>query len=225
MRYPLLYLPSSLTRSSLVGIYGFFKTRTVATNDLYYNEAAFLILNDVEILAYSLGASIPGPFLILTHQSQKNFSNTTQFSLATSSQKRTQVPSQHMQTSPPGPATFQISSTPYPFKIRSTPTAAATETATATLPAGPPSTSATPPLNSTRRLNVPTNTPSPAEANTTSRLTGRTRFTNPAVRKQEAAMAISTSRNQRHRKRRVWCMSGPMSLLSARAASRLYRSI
>ncbi|KAL5316779.1 hypothetical protein ACEPPN_015830 [Leptodophora sp. 'Broadleaf-Isolate-01'] len=47
------------TIACLVGIYGSFKTRTVETNDLYYNEVAFIMMNDIEVFAYTLGASFP----------------------------------------------------------------------------------------------------------------------------------------------------------------------
>jgi len=47
------------TIACLVGIYGSYKTRTVETNDLYYNEVAFIMMNDIEVFAYTLGASFP----------------------------------------------------------------------------------------------------------------------------------------------------------------------
>lgn len=48
-----------------MGIYGSYKTRTVETNDLYYNEVAFIMMNDIEVFAYTLGASFPGMFYLL----------------------------------------------------------------------------------------------------------------------------------------------------------------
>lgn len=48
-----------LTTHSIIGIYGSFKTRTIESNDLFYNETAFVMMNDIEIFAYTLGSSFP----------------------------------------------------------------------------------------------------------------------------------------------------------------------
>ncbi|KAL2061037.1 hypothetical protein VTL71DRAFT_9089 [Oculimacula yallundae] len=47
------------TIACLVGIYGSFKTRTVKSNELFYNEVAFIMMNDIEVFMYALGASAP----------------------------------------------------------------------------------------------------------------------------------------------------------------------
>lgn len=52
--------PTHLTISSIVGIYGSFETRTVETQQLFYKETAWIMMNDIEVFAYALGASFPG---------------------------------------------------------------------------------------------------------------------------------------------------------------------
>ncbi|KAJ5052357.1 uncharacterized protein L3040_002108 [Drepanopeziza brunnea f. sp. 'multigermtubi'] len=43
----------------IIGIYGSYKTRTVESQQLFYNETPFIMMNDIEIFAYTLGASFP----------------------------------------------------------------------------------------------------------------------------------------------------------------------
>ncbi|CZT10298.1 hypothetical protein WAI453_009384 [Rhynchosporium graminicola] len=47
------------TLACLVGIYGSFRTRTVESNELFYNEVTFIMMNDIETFCYALGASFP----------------------------------------------------------------------------------------------------------------------------------------------------------------------
>jgi hypothetical protein len=43
-----------------VGIFGVWETRTQQADDPFYNEIAFIMMTDVEIFMYALGASFPG---------------------------------------------------------------------------------------------------------------------------------------------------------------------
>jgi hypothetical protein len=57
-------------RKSSVGIFGVWETRTQQADDPFYHEVAFIMMTDVEIFMYALGASFPGrssafPFQLL----------------------------------------------------------------------------------------------------------------------------------------------------------------
>jgi hypothetical protein len=43
-----------------LGIYGVYETRTSEANDGFYQEAVFMMMSDIEIFMYTLGASLPG---------------------------------------------------------------------------------------------------------------------------------------------------------------------
>jgi len=49
-----------LTEHSACGIYGAYETRTAEVFDALYQETPFLMLNNIELFMYSLGASLPG---------------------------------------------------------------------------------------------------------------------------------------------------------------------
>ena len=49
-----------LTWFSILGIYGVFETRVTESNEGFYHETAFIMMNDIEILMYVVGASFPG---------------------------------------------------------------------------------------------------------------------------------------------------------------------
>ncbi len=48
------------TITCTIGIYGAYETRTSNGNDGFYDETAFIMMNDIEILMYALGATFPG---------------------------------------------------------------------------------------------------------------------------------------------------------------------
>jgi len=61
VRLPLPTLPKMTNKSeSTAGIYGVWETRTAEADDPFYHEAAFLMMTDVEIFMYAVGASLPG---------------------------------------------------------------------------------------------------------------------------------------------------------------------
>jgi len=47
------------TIACTVGIYGAYQIRSLNAHDLFYNETPFIMMNDVEILLYALGATFP----------------------------------------------------------------------------------------------------------------------------------------------------------------------
>jgi len=47
------------TISCCIGLYGAFETRTAEANDAFYQEVPFVMMCDIEILMYTLGASFP----------------------------------------------------------------------------------------------------------------------------------------------------------------------
>jgi len=51
-----------LIKNSSCGIYGIYETRTREQNDGFYQETAFIMMNDIEIFMYALSASFPGSF-------------------------------------------------------------------------------------------------------------------------------------------------------------------
>lgn len=50
---------------STAGIYGVYDNRTLAQLDGFYAETPFIMMNDIEILMYAIGASFPGNFHII----------------------------------------------------------------------------------------------------------------------------------------------------------------
>jgi hypothetical protein len=53
-----------LTVDSVIGIFGAYQNRTAEANDGYWEEVPWLMINDIEILMYALGASISGSLAI-----------------------------------------------------------------------------------------------------------------------------------------------------------------
>jgi len=47
------------TIACTIGIYGAYQIRVLMAHDLFYNETPFIMMNDVEILLYALGATFP----------------------------------------------------------------------------------------------------------------------------------------------------------------------
>ncbi|CZR62151.1 uncharacterized protein PAC_12048 [Phialocephala subalpina] len=47
------------TITCTIGIYGAFETRTAEANEAFYQETAYVMMSDIEILMYTLGASFP----------------------------------------------------------------------------------------------------------------------------------------------------------------------
>lgn len=45
---------------SACGIYGAWETRTAEVFDAYYQETPFIMMNNIELFMYTLGASVPG---------------------------------------------------------------------------------------------------------------------------------------------------------------------
>ncbi|KUJ16976.1 uncharacterized protein LY89DRAFT_68688 [Mollisia scopiformis] len=53
------------TITCAIGIYGAFETRTAEGNNAFYQETAFVMMCDIEILMYTLGASFPSMYSCL----------------------------------------------------------------------------------------------------------------------------------------------------------------
>ena len=49
----------------MLEIYGVYEDRVTETLDAFYQEVTWIMLNDIEILMYALGASFPGSWLLL----------------------------------------------------------------------------------------------------------------------------------------------------------------
>ena len=56
-----------LTDYSACGIYGAYETRTAEVFDAFYQETPFIMLNNIELFMYALGASLPGLWSPLSH--------------------------------------------------------------------------------------------------------------------------------------------------------------
>lgn len=57
----------TLTSGSILGIYGVWENRVAFAADAFYQETIFIMLNNVEILMYTIGASFPGTLIKLRH--------------------------------------------------------------------------------------------------------------------------------------------------------------
>ncbi|TAQ89028.1 hypothetical protein B7494_g2610 [Chlorociboria aeruginascens] len=75
------YIVTSCIKITL-GIYGVWRTRNSMTNDGFYNETDFVMLNDIEIFMYSLGASFPvlSRYLVSRSRSSSQSAHASNFS-------------------------------------------------------------------------------------------------------------------------------------------------